>query len=177
MTDYALCKVHQLHYDKAQGCPCCTEATQAPKAASDDFCGANDRPGGQRAAKGESGALLKPMDRVPFGKHKGLLAQDVPYEYMIWANQNWDRAAFAPECLAEAPRHEVQGGFRIIGDDEVLWFGKHKGTKASDVPDSYVRFVHENFDGVQFSKERTEAALDSMEDNDRDHRPWKDRDE
>ena len=41
----------------------------------------------------------------------------------------------------------------IVTPDTIVWFGKHKGQKASGVPKDYWRWVNENFEDLTVSPE------------------------
>ena len=47
-------------------------------------------------------------------------------------------------------------------DDTEIWFGKHKGTRLSDVPASYLQWLYGELEKDGYGKELTEEQFKNM---------------
>lgn len=88
---------------------------------------------------------------MPFGQHKGVKMKDVPVDYLQYALANFtnmkpDLKTAIKEHLKATEQPEVAPAPVMPANaaDVVMPFGKHKGKKLKDVPESYLKWMLEN---------------------------------
>lgn len=105
-------------------------------------------------------AAIVPLyqQEVLFGAHKGKTWQSVPSAYLDWMlsnaqeqNQYWNFA------YAEKKRREFEVNFNI---EEIVNFGKYKGSKWVDVPMDYLKWLSENLKDDNPNRVLAQAAFE-----------------
>jgi uncharacterized protein (DUF3820 family) len=76
---------------------------------------------------------LKPV--MPFGKHKGILLDNLPNNYIVWLNTNVRCDPSKTDLFEQLDKMPLK---------PVMPFGKHKGILLDNLPDNYLVWLNTN---------------------------------